>query len=112
MLFFFSSFAGALAIEPVEARKIEFLIASVENLQGAKFIRNGSEYDSKKAGEHLRYKLKKAGNRVKTSEDFITLIASRSYLSGKPYLIKYEDGTTVETEIFFRSKLREFSVTK
>ena len=62
----------------VEARKIEHLIAAVARLSDAKFIRNGVAYDAAKAAEHLRLKLREAGARVATAEDFIRLCASRS----------------------------------
>ncbi|MEN6464504.1 MAG: DUF5329 family protein [Syntrophaceae bacterium] len=101
-----ASFADAR--DPGEAAKIEYLIKSVEDLHGVKFIRNGSEYDSKKAADHLRLKLGKAGPRVKTAEDFITLCGSRSYLSGKPYMMRFPDGTAVTAESFFRRKLKEY----
>lgn len=102
-------FAGTLvAQDNVEKKKIEFLISSVENLKGAKFVRNDEEYDAKKAAQHLRLKLNKAGDRVKTADDFIKLCASKSYMTGKPYMIKYPDGKSIESEKFLREKLKEF----
>lgn len=101
--------AGTLAAQDnLEKKKIDFLITSVENLKDAKFIRNDEEYDAKKAAEHLRLKLNKAGERVKTAEDFIKLCASKSYMTGKPYMIKYQDGKTVESGKFLREKLKEY----
>jgi hypothetical protein len=50
----------AYAQDSGEAAKIRYLIGSVETLQGATFIRNGVEYDAKKAADHLRLKLKTA----------------------------------------------------
>lgn len=91
-----------------EADKIQYLIASVETLQGASFIRNGKDYDARRAADHLRFKLKAAGDRVKTAEDFIRLCASRSYLSGEPYRIRFSDGKSIEAEIFFRERLKRF----
>ena len=98
----------ASAQDAVEIKKIDYLISSVENLKGITFVRNGSEYDGKKAAQHLRMKLKKAGARVQTADDFIRLCASRSYLSGKPYLIRSANGKTITTEAFFRNKLKEY----
>ena len=92
---------------PVEARKIEQLIAAVERLGNAKFIRNGAAYDSAKAADHLRLKLREAGERVASAEDFITLCASRSSMSGKPYEIVFEDGRRITSEAFLRAKLKE-----
>jgi len=91
-----------------EEKRIEHLLQTVESLKGAAFIRNGTEYDAKDAGKHLRLKLKLASARVKTAEDFIEVCASRSSFSGDAYKIRLPDGTTTETAPFFRAKLREF----
>ena len=99
------------AQDNIEKKKIEFLISSVENLKGAVFIRNGSEYDGKAAAEHLRLKLKNAGCRVQTAEDFIRLCASQSYITGKPYLIRLSNGKTIKAEEYFREKLKEYNST-
>jgi hypothetical protein len=80
----------------------------VETLRGVTFLRNGSEYDAKNAADHLRLKLKTAGNRVKTAEDFIRLCGSKSSVSGKAYRIRFPDGNTKDTETFFREELKEF----
>ncbi|MEN6488981.1 MAG: DUF5329 family protein [Smithella sp.] len=102
-------FSGALsAQENIEKKKIEFLISSIENLKGAKFIRNGSEYDGRQAAEHLRMKLKKSGGKVQTADDFIRLCASQSYITGKPYMIRLSKGKTIKSEEYFREKLKEY----
>lgn len=95
-----------------EEAQIRFLIAAVETLEGAQFIRNGRAHDARAAADHLRLKLANAGDRVKTAEDFIRLCASRSSISGKPYLIRFGDGTTVEAERFFRDRLKAFTPDK
>ena len=99
--------AAAGALDNVEAGKIEFLISSVEKLNGAKFIRNGTEHDSMEAGRHLRLKLKRAEKYIKNADDFIK-INSRSYTTGELYLIKFSDGTIIEAEKFFRERLKEY----
>jgi hypothetical protein len=99
----------AYAQDSREAAKIRYLIASVEALEGAKFIRNGREYDARSAANHLRLKLKNAGDRVRTAEDFIKFCGSKSSMSGEPYLIRLTDGTIVKTEVFFRKKLMAFA---
>ena len=80
----------------------------MEHLQGAVFIRNGSEYNGKEAADHLRMKLSFAGRRVQSADDFITLCASRSSVTGQPYLIRFSDGTTQTTEVYLRQKLKEY----
>lgn len=94
--------------DAAEAARIQYLIKAVEGLKGVKFIRNGSEYGSRRAAEHLRLKLDKAGPRVKTAEDFISLIGSGSSLSGRPYLLLFPDGRTMDSETFFREQLKFF----
>ena len=95
-----------------ETAKIQYLIASIEALEGAKFIRNGREHDARAASNHLRLKFKTLGDKVKTAEDFIHLCASKSSLSGEPYLIRLADGSTVKSEIFFKDKLKTFATNK
>ena len=94
---------------PAEAAKIQHLIASVETLEGAQFLRNGSAYDAKAAADHLRLKLRTAGERVKTADDFIRLCGSQSSLSGEKYRIRLADGTIIEAEVFFRNRLKTFA---
>lgn len=67
--------------------EIEHLLKFVES-SDCQFIRSGTEYSSKEASAHLRMKLGKAGDRVKSAEDFIEGIASKSYLTGKPYMVR------------------------
>jgi mitochondrial fission protein ELM1 len=100
--------SGAAAQDNAEAGKIEFLISSVENLENAVFIRNGTEHDSKEAGEHLRMKLRKAGSYINDADDFIE-ICSSSYITGRPYFIKFSDGQIIKAEKFFRKKLMEYN---
>lgn len=110
LLTLFSGTAGALGDR--ENKRIEYLIASVENLTGAKFVRNGQEYHGKQTAAHLRMKLKNAASKVRTAEDFIRLCASKSYLSGKPYLIVFSDGRTMTSEVFLRDKLKYYDLTE
>jgi hypothetical protein len=96
------------AQEDVEKKKIDFLLSSVENMKGAKFIRNGTEHGGKEAAAHLRMKLQKAGGKVRTADDFIRLCASKSFLTGTPYRIRSSDGKSVDSDRYFREKLKEY----
>jgi hypothetical protein len=89
-----------------EAAKIEALIQAVASLQGATFVRNGSEHTPKEAADHLRLKWKNAGGRVKTAPDFIKYCASGSSLSGRPYEIRLKDGRTVLARDWFWTELK------
>ena len=44
---------------------------------------------------------------MKTTDDFINGIASKSYLNGKPYLVKFADGHTQPTGEWLRAHLAE-----
>jgi len=48
-------------------------------------------------------KWKYAGKRVKTAEDFIRCCASVSSISGSKYRIRFADGRTVDSEVYFAS---------
>jgi len=88
-----------------EAAKIDRLINYIGNLAGATFIRNGKDYGATEAAKHLQLKREKAGDRVRTAEDFIRLCASHSYLSGEAYLVRFADGRTRTAEDVLREEL-------
>ena len=98
--------AIALALDPQAKAEIDELISYV-GTSGVRFIRNGTEYSAAEGAQHLRDKLAKAGDRVKTTEDFITGVASTSYITGKPYLVKFADGHTQPTGDWLRAHLAE-----
>jgi hypothetical protein len=52
------------------------------------FVRNGAEYPSDKASEHLASKYHFVGARIATAEDFIKYLATQSSMSGEPYHVK------------------------
>lgn len=97
--------APAEAAPLTEGQKIDRLLAYVGGLEGAVFIRNGKEYGPAEAAKHLAYKREKAGDRVKTANDFIRVCASHSYLSGEAYLIRLMDGRTRTAEDVLREEL-------
>lgn len=108
LLVFGASAEAQASSKPLsEQEKIEQLIASVEQLRSAQFIRSGTAYTADKAAAHLRMKLAKAGSKITTARIFIDHIASTSYLTGKPYYIRYSDGRQVTAKSFFEEKLRE-----
>ena len=98
--------------DSIEASKIQYLIGSIEAMQEVMFLRNGVEYQATQAADHLRLKLKIAGNRVKTAEDFIKLCGSKSSTTGEAYRMRFPDGTILDTEVFFRKKMKEFMAGK
>ena len=92
-----------------EAQKIERLIARVESLEGATFVRNGSEHSPAEAAKHLREKRDRAGDALKTAEEFIEQVGSKSSLSGEEYEIRFRDGRVVKAGEFLRGALKEMA---
>lgn len=97
--------APLFARDPRENKRIEALLGHVESLEEARFIRNGKAYDCDKAADHLRMKLRRAGERVKTAEQFIDGLATKSSFSGKPYRIRFADGSESESGPYFHRRL-------
>lgn len=95
------------ALESPAKEEVNHLLEAVSKSE-ARFIRNGKEYSSAEGAEHLKYKLGRAGNRVKTAEDFIKGIGTRSSFSGRPYLMKDKDGTTSEVGPWLTKVLEEY----
>jgi hypothetical protein len=94
-----SCFSPALAadgIAPREQERIEYLIDRVGDMNAAVFIRNGREYDAGIAARFLRSKWKANADTVKTAEDFVEKVASRSSTTGTPYRIRMKDGTEID----------------
>jgi len=55
---------------------------------GCTFVRNGVEADAAAAREHIRAKYEFAKSHVSSAEDFIRLAASRSSMTGEPYVVR------------------------
>jgi hypothetical protein len=92
-----------------EKERIEALIAAVEAMEGATFIRNGNEYTPKEAAEHLRSKWEWAGHRIETAEQFIEEIGTKSSESGEPYQIRSKDGTVLPAAKMLELQLRQIN---
>ena len=93
--------ASVACAENTEKEKIHAALARIES-SPRKFIRNGDEYDGKAAAAHLRRKLDAAGDKIKTFDDFVDQIATKSSVSGEPYRVKLEDGQVVDLAKWLR----------
>lgn len=83
-----------------EKQKIEALIKCVEDMPGAKFIRNDKEYDAKTAAKFLRGKWDANEAQIKTARDFIEK-------AGKPYLIRLKDGKEIKSGDYLLDELKK-----
>jgi len=100
-------FANTQILPATEKQKIEVLIKQVGDLKDAKFIRNGSTYEPATAVRFLRGKWNANISEVKTARDFIDKIASKSGTSGNPYLIRFKDGTEIQSRDFLLMELKK-----
>lgn len=105
-LFCFLLLLTALPAAPAPATEIENLLAYLGGLEGAVFIRNGSEYTAKQAAAHVRSKWEKQRAAVHTTEEFIELCASKSSQTGQCYEIRLKDGPKVFAGDLLRTELK------
>lgn len=85
--------------------KIEELINSLGELEGAVFVRNGREYSAEVAMEHLRSKWTMSNRIIATPEIFIDQIATRSSLTQEEYMIRFPNGKEVKLGDWLREQL-------
>lgn len=107
LLGLFSSLPAAETAPAAEKARIESLISHIQGLEGATFIRNGSDYSAANAAKFLRAKWERNDKEIKTAEDFIAKAASTSGTSGKPYLIRFKDGKEVPCGDYLRAQLKK-----
>jgi hypothetical protein len=91
-----------------DKEKIQYLLEQVEKSNGI-FIRNGSEHTAKEAREHMQKKLDYAEDKIKTVDQFIDSIATKSYMTGSTYYIKFPDGKQIESAVWLREQLKKVS---
>jgi len=96
---------------PAEKAKIDALIAHIEGLPGATFVRNGSDYNAATAAKFLRGKWKANDKDIKTASDFIAKAATLSSTTGKPYQIRLKDGTVTPCAAYLTAQLRKLEAT-
>ena len=101
----------AESISAVEKEKIEALIKIVAGMNDATFVRNGTDYNAQAAERFLRLKWAANSSQVKTAEDFVQNIGSRSGTSGAAYLIRFKDGREVQSREFLMTALNKLENT-
>ncbi len=105
------SFQQAKPKTYTEEQKISYVINSLGRMD-AVFVRNGSEHSPAEAMQHLNMKRKKAGKQIKTCRQFIQEVASKSTVSGDPYMIKFKDGHTETAESYLLKQLQRLEQAK
>jgi hypothetical protein len=97
----------APAAEGEELALVDGLLSTLASRRDLIFIRNGQEYDAAQAVAHLKRKLRQAGSKITTAEEFVDLLASESSISGKPYLVREPNKPEVMASVFFHGLLTE-----
>ena len=87
--------------------EIEALLDKVAAARGVTFIRNGDEHDARDAASHLRRKLLAARGRIRTPEQLITHLGTRSSLTGRPYRVRFSNGREIDSAVWLHGLLRE-----
>jgi Family of unknown function (DUF5329) len=90
---------------------IAYLLAFVAQ-SDCTFIRNGQSYTGKRAADHLKSKYEYYKDKIATPEDFIRLAATKSMLSGKPYLIRTTEGKELRSDEWLKQILEEYRKTR
>jgi hypothetical protein len=94
----------ALGAESLE-QTISYLIDQVAK-SNVTFIRNGTEHTPAEAAAHIKAKYDHFKSQIKTPEDFIRLSASKSLLTGKPYLVRTRDGKELHLDEWLAEALK------
>jgi hypothetical protein len=94
-------------LPPYARAEIDELMSRLEG-SGCEINRNGTWYPAADARSHLLRKLKYLEDRgaVHSAEQFIELGASKSSVSGRPYLIKCRGDPPVESSVWLTVQLQ------
>ena len=86
---------------------INYLLLYVEK-SDCTFIRNDREYTAKEAAGHIQKKYDYFKSKIKTAEDFIRLSATKSLVSGKPYMVETKTGKLMTSETWLLEALETY----
>ena len=93
-------------ISAANSAEIAHLLEFIEQ-SGCSFERNGSQYDSREAREHIQKKYDYLEDRIESTEEFIRHAATKSSMSGRPYHVTC-DGKKITTANWLSSELASF----
>ncbi len=103
--FFFPS--PTLAMDPAVEKTIDHLVEFVEQ-SNCTFIRNDEEHDAKYAAAHIRKKYDYFKGKIDTPEKFIELCATRSLVSGRPYMVRCKGDRKIPTADWLKTELDDY----
>ena len=114
ILLFVLALAAKAEQPDVNAENTEQVIAHLVEELGRShliFIRNGVRYSSEEAVKHILKKYHYFKSQIESPEDFIRLCASKSLVSGNPYIVATLQGN-VTMKIWLGQILMEYRSTK
>jgi hypothetical protein len=99
----------AADVEADTKKEIWHLLEYLEK-SNCDFNRNGSWYKPDEAVQHIKKKYNYLIKRglINSTEQFIDRAASRSSISGKPYMVRCDRVEPIETSIWFTEELKRF----
>jgi hypothetical protein len=104
-----SSTSYAADSEDIMEKEIQHLFDYLKD-SDCEFNRNGKWYTVKAAVEHInikfQYLIKKG--LINSTEQFIDRAASKSSMSGKPYVVKCGESEPVKSSVWFKRELTSF----
>ena len=98
-------FSGQVVAAETLDESIKFLLDYVAK-SDATFIRNGQTHTPQEAANHIKAKDEHFKSEIKTPEDFIRLAASKSLLTGQPYLVRTRDGKQMQLDAWLTAALK------
>jgi len=103
----FAAAAAAAPLAPAAKAEIDGLMSRLE-ASACEFSRNGSWHTAAEAKSHLLRKLKYLADRgmVHSTEQFIELAASRSSMTGQPYLVRCGNAAALPSGAWLLSQLQ------
>jgi hypothetical protein len=105
-----AAFAQEIQSKEDLSRSIEYLLNYVAQSE-VTFIRNGREYDARKASQHMQRKYKHFKDEINAPEDFIRLAGTKSIMSGKPYKVRLKNGKEALCSEWLSEALKEYRKT-
>ena len=101
----FSFALAAQTAAPVRA-EIDLLLGRLQ-ASGCQFNRNGTWYSAAAARDHLLRKLEYLEDKttIQSTEQFVELAATKSSISGKPYLVRCGSAAPVESRAWLIGQL-------
>ena len=106
-----SAFTDKIAAGDSLEQTINYLVDYIGK-SDATFVRNGQKHTPQEAANHIKAKYEHFKSEIKTPEDFIRLAASKSLLTGKPYLVRAPNGKETHLDVWLTDALREYRVSK